>query len=164
MCGRYTLTIDKSTIEKHFGAKFYIAEPSYDWSPTYTAAPSHTAQTASSSRAGASGRRNGSEGKGFPPAPFTSTYNSRFVQSAPATLKTSGGVYAALTTPVTNATRLRFGTISLRSSICLGSKWCWREALGHASSSRPLVYTAPMASRGSCSCFGPRSLFFGSLC
>jgi len=26
MCGRYTLTIDKSTIENHFGAKFYIAQ------------------------------------------------------------------------------------------------------------------------------------------
>jgi putative SOS response-associated peptidase YedK len=40
MCGRYTLTIDKSTIEKRFGAKFYIAQPSYDWTPTYNAAPS----------------------------------------------------------------------------------------------------------------------------
>jgi putative SOS response-associated peptidase YedK len=40
MCGRYALTIDKSTIEKRFGAKFYIAEPSYDWSPTFNAAPS----------------------------------------------------------------------------------------------------------------------------
>ena len=40
MCGRYTLTIDKSTIEHHFGAKFYIAQASYDWSPTYNAAPS----------------------------------------------------------------------------------------------------------------------------
>jgi hypothetical protein len=27
MCGRYTLAIDKSTIEHHFGAKFYIAQP-----------------------------------------------------------------------------------------------------------------------------------------
>jgi hypothetical protein len=26
MCGRYTLAIDKSTIKKHFGAKFYIAK------------------------------------------------------------------------------------------------------------------------------------------
>jgi hypothetical protein len=25
ICGRYTLTMDKSTIKKHFGAKFYIA-------------------------------------------------------------------------------------------------------------------------------------------
>jgi putative SOS response-associated peptidase YedK len=40
MCGRYTLTIDKSTIEHRFGAKCYIAEPSYDWSPTFNAAPS----------------------------------------------------------------------------------------------------------------------------
>jgi putative SOS response-associated peptidase YedK len=40
MCGRYTLTIDKSTIEHRFGAKFYIAEPSFDWSPNYNAAPS----------------------------------------------------------------------------------------------------------------------------
>jgi putative SOS response-associated peptidase YedK len=40
MCGRYTLTIDKSTIENRSGAKFYIAEPSYDWSPTFNAAPS----------------------------------------------------------------------------------------------------------------------------
>jgi hypothetical protein len=27
MCGRYTLTIDKSTIEKHFGGRFHIAQP-----------------------------------------------------------------------------------------------------------------------------------------
>src|SRR5215468_2854931 len=40
MCGRYTLTIDKSSIEKRFGAKFYIAQASYDWEPTYNAAPS----------------------------------------------------------------------------------------------------------------------------
>ena len=40
MCGRYTLTVDKSTIEKSFGAKFYIATASYDWEPTYNAAPS----------------------------------------------------------------------------------------------------------------------------
>jgi putative SOS response-associated peptidase YedK len=40
MCGRYTLTIDKTTIEKRFGAKFYIAQASYDWAPTYNAAPS----------------------------------------------------------------------------------------------------------------------------
>jgi putative SOS response-associated peptidase YedK len=40
MCGRYTLTVDKSTIEHRFGAKFYIAQPSYDWSPTFNAAPS----------------------------------------------------------------------------------------------------------------------------
>jgi putative SOS response-associated peptidase YedK len=40
MCGRYTLTIDKTTIEKRFGGRFYIAEPSYDWAPTYNAAPS----------------------------------------------------------------------------------------------------------------------------
>jgi putative SOS response-associated peptidase YedK len=39
MCGRYSITIDKSTIEQRFGAKFYIAEPSYYWSPTYNAAP-----------------------------------------------------------------------------------------------------------------------------
>jgi putative SOS response-associated peptidase YedK len=40
MCGRYTLTIDKSTIEKRFGAKFYIAQASYDYEATYNAAPS----------------------------------------------------------------------------------------------------------------------------
>ena len=28
MCGRHTLTIDKSTIEKRFGAKFYVAKAS----------------------------------------------------------------------------------------------------------------------------------------
>ena len=28
MCGRYTVTIDKSTIEKRFGSRFYIAQPS----------------------------------------------------------------------------------------------------------------------------------------
>lgn len=38
MCGRYTITIDKSTIEKHFGARFYIAQADYE--PTYNAAPS----------------------------------------------------------------------------------------------------------------------------
>ena len=38
MCGRYTLTIDKSTIEKRFGAKFYIAQQEFE--PTYNAAPS----------------------------------------------------------------------------------------------------------------------------
>jgi hypothetical protein len=36
MCGRYTLNIDKSTIQKHFGAKFYIEQPSYDWSQPTT--------------------------------------------------------------------------------------------------------------------------------
>src|SRR5215468_7918884 len=40
MCGRYTLTIDKSSIEKRFGAKFYIAQASYNWAPTYNTAPS----------------------------------------------------------------------------------------------------------------------------
>jgi putative SOS response-associated peptidase YedK len=40
MCGRYTLTVDKGTIEKRFGAKFYIAQASYDWAPTFNAAPS----------------------------------------------------------------------------------------------------------------------------
>jgi putative SOS response-associated peptidase YedK len=40
MCGRYTLTVDRSTIEKRFGARFYIAQASYDWQPTYNAAPS----------------------------------------------------------------------------------------------------------------------------
>jgi hypothetical protein len=67
MCGRYTLTIDKSTIEKHFGAKFYVAQAHYDYEATYN--PRHhrcfpssgrTAQTASSWRGGASGRRSGS--------------------------------------------------------------------------------------------------------
>jgi putative SOS response-associated peptidase YedK len=38
MCGRYTLTIDKSTIEKRFGARFYIAHAEYE--PTYNVAPS----------------------------------------------------------------------------------------------------------------------------
>jgi hypothetical protein len=37
ICGRYTLTVDKSTIEKRFAAKFYIAEASYDWEPTHNA-------------------------------------------------------------------------------------------------------------------------------
>jgi putative SOS response-associated peptidase YedK len=67
MCGRYTLIIDKSTIEKRFCAKFYIAQASYNWAPIYNAAPSQmlptsapTPQTASSSRAGAFGRRSGS--------------------------------------------------------------------------------------------------------
>jgi putative SOS response-associated peptidase YedK len=40
MCGRYTLTIDKSTIERHFGGRFYIAQPAYDYAPTFNAAPS----------------------------------------------------------------------------------------------------------------------------
>jgi putative SOS response-associated peptidase YedK len=40
MCGRYTLAIDKNTIEHRFGAKFYIAASSYDGSSTFNAAPS----------------------------------------------------------------------------------------------------------------------------
>jgi putative SOS response-associated peptidase YedK len=40
MCGRYTLTVDKKTIEKRFGGRFYIAQPAYDWTPTFNAAPS----------------------------------------------------------------------------------------------------------------------------
>jgi putative SOS response-associated peptidase YedK len=36
MCGRYTLTIDKT----HFGARFYIAQATYDWEPAYNAARS----------------------------------------------------------------------------------------------------------------------------
>jgi hypothetical protein len=40
MCGRYTLTIDMTTFERRFGGKFYIAEPSFDWTPTFNAAPS----------------------------------------------------------------------------------------------------------------------------
>ena len=38
MCGRYTLTIDKSTIEKRFGGRFYIAQQEFE--PTCNAAPS----------------------------------------------------------------------------------------------------------------------------
>lgn len=38
MCGRYTLVIDKSTIERRFGARFYTAHAEYE--PTYNAAPS----------------------------------------------------------------------------------------------------------------------------
>lgn len=38
MCGRYTVTIDKSTIEKRFGGRFYIAQQEFE--PTYNAAPS----------------------------------------------------------------------------------------------------------------------------
>jgi hypothetical protein len=30
----HTVTIDKSTIEKHFGAKFYIAQAHYDYEAT----------------------------------------------------------------------------------------------------------------------------------
>jgi hypothetical protein len=36
MCGRYTLTIDRSTIEKRFGARFVSGH----FEPTYNAAPS----------------------------------------------------------------------------------------------------------------------------
>src|SRR5262244_2524602 len=38
MCGRYTLTLDKGTIEYHFNAKF--ASGSQEFHPTYNAAPS----------------------------------------------------------------------------------------------------------------------------
>lgn len=38
MCGRYTITIDRRTIEKRFGGRFYIAQAHYE--PTYNAAPS----------------------------------------------------------------------------------------------------------------------------
>jgi putative SOS response-associated peptidase YedK len=40
MCGRYTVTIDKSTIEKRFGGRFYIAQAHYDYEATYNAEPS----------------------------------------------------------------------------------------------------------------------------
>jgi len=30
LCGRYTLTIDKSTIEKRFGDRFYIAQQEFE--------------------------------------------------------------------------------------------------------------------------------------
>jgi putative SOS response-associated peptidase YedK len=38
MCGRYTLTIDKSTIEYHSNAKFVSG--TQEFHPTYNAAPS----------------------------------------------------------------------------------------------------------------------------
>src|ERR1700694_1829563 len=38
MCGRYTITIDKDSIERHFNAKFFTS--STDFAPTYNAAPS----------------------------------------------------------------------------------------------------------------------------
>ena len=37
MCERYTLTIDRSTIEKRFGGRFCIAQAEYE--PTFNAAP-----------------------------------------------------------------------------------------------------------------------------
>jgi putative SOS response-associated peptidase YedK len=45
MCGRYTLTIDKSTIEKRFGARLYIVKASPDYESTYDAAPSQMLET-----------------------------------------------------------------------------------------------------------------------
>ena len=38
MCGRYSITVDKSTIEYHFNAKFVTA--SQEFHPAYNAAPS----------------------------------------------------------------------------------------------------------------------------
>src|SRR5262245_60458288 len=38
MCGRYSITIDKSTIEYHFNAKFVTGAQEFE--PTYNAAPS----------------------------------------------------------------------------------------------------------------------------
>lgn len=38
MCGRYSITVDKSTIEYHLNAKFVSGQ--YDFEPTYNAAPS----------------------------------------------------------------------------------------------------------------------------
>jgi len=38
MCGRYSITVDKSTIEYHFNAKFVSGQ--HDFEPTYNAAPS----------------------------------------------------------------------------------------------------------------------------
>jgi hypothetical protein len=38
MCGRYTVIIDKNTIERHFNAKFFIV--TIDFEATYSAAPS----------------------------------------------------------------------------------------------------------------------------
>jgi hypothetical protein len=37
MCGRYTVTIDKSTIEKRFGGRFYIARQEFEL--TFQCAP-----------------------------------------------------------------------------------------------------------------------------
>jgi putative SOS response-associated peptidase YedK len=38
MCGRYSITIDKSTVEYHFNAKFVTGKQEFE--PTYNAAPS----------------------------------------------------------------------------------------------------------------------------
>jgi putative SOS response-associated peptidase YedK len=38
MCGRYSITIDKNTIERHFNAKFATGQQEFQ--PTYNAAPS----------------------------------------------------------------------------------------------------------------------------
>jgi putative SOS response-associated peptidase YedK len=38
MCGRYTVTIDKGTIERRFNAKFVSGQMAFE--PTYNAAPS----------------------------------------------------------------------------------------------------------------------------
>jgi putative SOS response-associated peptidase YedK len=38
MCGRYSITVDKSTIERRFGAKFLTGQQEFE--PTYNAAPS----------------------------------------------------------------------------------------------------------------------------
>ena len=38
MCGRYSITVDKQTIERRFNARFEIAQQEFE--PTYNAAPS----------------------------------------------------------------------------------------------------------------------------
>jgi len=38
MCGRYSITVDKSTIERQFNARFATALQEFE--PTYNAAPS----------------------------------------------------------------------------------------------------------------------------
>jgi putative SOS response-associated peptidase YedK len=39
MCGRYTMTVDKGTIERHFGARFVSGHFEH-YEPRYNAAPS----------------------------------------------------------------------------------------------------------------------------
>ena len=51
MCGRYTLAIDKSTIKKHFGAKFYIAKVATTTKPPTNRALADAVRVESSRRA-----------------------------------------------------------------------------------------------------------------
>jgi hypothetical protein len=57
MCDRFTFAINKWTIEKYFGAKFYIAEQRCNWSPTLMPRPRRCGPSAAPKMQAASSSR-----------------------------------------------------------------------------------------------------------